>query len=110
MDRQTIRGIEAKAARVKLPLNEMAILRWCVIGGAVAGGIGFVVLWANGTLKDDGPNAPLGEIGQGMIFGAMGGACLAVAVASLIKAAVFVAHKIHDARNPSAAIKDNGDG
>jgi hypothetical protein len=97
LDQKAIQAIKAKASRVKLPLNEMAILRWCVVTGGVGGPACVVVGLAMGYLYSVKPEQVIGIMPFAAIFGAMTGGCVAVAIATAIKVTFSLVGRIEDA-------------
>jgi len=95
VNEKEIRRIEAKTNRVKLPVDEMIILQWCVIGGAVAAGIYRFVLWVSGRFGDGEP-APWNSIAFEVFWGGLLGAVVAVFFAWTVKRVVYVIGRFTD--------------
>jgi hypothetical protein len=109
MNEEEIHRIKAKTGRVKLPLNEMAILRWCAIGGALLGAVRRFYQWTCGEF-DVQESATRASIATGLLFGGLLGAVVAVFIAWTIKALVFVVNRVADIYRWCFRTKEKPDG
>jgi hypothetical protein len=82
MEREAIRRIEAKAAKVTRRIHAGVVLRWHFVGGAAVGAIGIFILWV-ATGPDVNPVAPMVA---GALFGTVVGGLVGVIVTSLYRA------------------------
>ena len=107
MDRQTIRVIEAKVARVRgrLRINPDALVRWGIIAGGLAGAAG-VFVWnvANGLFLDAVKFMLAGAFLGGLALGLVG-----VFVSVLYEVFVFIAERVATFGKSKAGPADNED-
>src|SRR4051794_19469741 len=105
MDYRTIRKIERKASRIKRRIGLRVLLRWCSVGGGIAGAAAAFVLWAATGLHT--VIDPVGPAALGVFTGAAMSFCVCLAVVSLYRAVWFAVYYAARTRKPRPASTNN---